>query len=304
MLEGEAAMATDQLASGQAPSLQGAASPGMALTLTKEDRKRRSKIGALIGAGIGVLGGIAILAGGGLALGPILGALGAVAGGAGLGALIGYFKRRSAPVTVKESDKLIQDRYGQNLQAQIVAGISAEKSNIKVVDDAAFKAAYQANGMSMDRYETVGGFVDRSTNPPTVWIHKERQKTVTVLHEAVHLYSNPALRHDPTVVATIQAGNMVNEGFTHYFTEQIADEQYLDKSGISTDYGLAAKEVRALVGLVGEETLRRAYFEGDVAGLRTAFDAKHGAGACDAWITAMNNRDWTLARRIVKRGPP
>jgi hypothetical protein len=171
-----------------------------------------------------------------------------------------------------------------------------------VLEDAPFRAAYLAWGGAAADVEVVGGFVDRRQNPPAVVLHKGRVKTVTVLHEALHIYSDDALRTDAGILASVVGSNYVNEGFTQYFTEQIADEQYLSIEGIGDDYRAAAREVAALTDVPGvsEEMLRRAYFEGDVAGLRAAVDAAHGADTFDNWAAAINARNWDGARRIAR----
>lgn len=299
-LEAEATVAGLQAAAGQPAAVSLSAGAATPLALTRKDRVRRGLIGSAIGLGVaGAALGVAAVLGASLGVGLILGALG---GGLLAGGLLGYFAKRTKPVDVKEADQLIRGRYGKNLTAAIAAGTSAAGSNIQVVDDKQFRAAYTAAGLSPDDYETVGGFVDRSTKPPTVWIHKERQKPVTVLHEALHIYSHQALRTDPGITGSVKGSNYVNEGCTQYFTEQIADEQYISLEGISTEYRRAAAEVRALAELVGEDTVRHAYFEGDVAGLRAAVDALHGAGTFDAWAAAVNGEDWSGARRLLNKG--
>lgn len=302
-LESEATMAGLQLAAGQRrpkaairpAKVEGSAS-GQPLALT---RGEKAGIGAGVGAGVGLaLGGIglAIAAAAGAALGGgaiIAALLGGAVLGAALGALIGGLQRRTTPVTPDEADRLIRDRYGDNLTAAIAAGTQAQ-GNIQVVDDAAYRVAYAALYGSVDEdYPYVNAFVDRSTTPPTVWIHEERQTPATVLHEALHLYSDSAMRDN--------YGKQVNEGTTEYFTRLIVEQEHLERrTGIYDDEHEA---IRQLVGVIGEDTLREAYFEGDTAALEQAVDNARGAGTFATWLGHMQAEDWDEANDALAAAP-
>ena len=114
-----------------------------------------------------------------------------------------------------------------------------------------------------------------------------------MLHEATHLYSNSAVR--------TTYGSQVNEGITEYFTRIIVREQNLpERTGLYDDeYG----EVTALVKICGEDVLRHAYFEGNIAGLQSAIDTARGAGTFATWVAAMQAEDWATARAALAPKP-
>jgi hypothetical protein len=201
--------------------------------------------------------------------------------------------RREKNVTPAEADTFIRNRFGDNLAAAIAAGTTTE-GNVNVVDDAGFRVAYtRVYGSIDEEYTETAAFVERSTTPPTVWIHKELQHTATVIHEGLHVYSDTALR-DYSLNA--------NEGVTEYFTRQIVEEQKLaDRSGY---YEEEFTEANELVKVVGDAVMRRAYFEGDIDGLRSAVDSARSAYTFDNWIINMDVKNWVGARAALAPAEP
>lgn len=290
-LEQEAAAAGVLISAGLPVRIRSAALPG----ILKDDEAHGARLGPGGGAIVGAIFGGAL----GTIIGGFFGPIGALVGlgiGVAVGAIagaIGGAINKNRPVTPDEADTLIRRRYGGNLVDAIAAGTQAEGS-IQVVDDAQYRVAYQNRYGSIDEdYPNVNAFVDRSTTPPTVWIHRDRQRPTTVLHEALHLYSDAAVR--------TTCGSEVNEGITEYFTRQIVREQNLpDRSGIYDD---EYAEVNALVEICGEDVLRRAYFEGDIAGLESAIDTARSAGTFATWVAAMQAEDWAAARAALATTP-
>ena len=245
-----------------------------------------------------------IAAAAGAGAGLSAGAWAGIFGGALLaGGLIGFLigdaaTRRYRSITELEADQLIRGKYGANLATAIAAGTQA-RGRVRVVDDAQYRVAYTNRYGSIDaNYPNVAAFVDRSTNPPTVWLHKDRQYTDVVLHEAMHVYSDPAIRtslDSPGADGTLH----VNEGITEYFSRQIAEDQLL--RGTANAYSDEVDEVRALVEVCGEDVLRRAYFQGDIAGLRNAVDNALGAGTLNNWVAQMVAQNWSAARALLRR---
>ncbi|NTU65495.1 MAG: DUF4157 domain-containing protein [Chloroflexi bacterium] len=291
-LEQEAAAASLLVSAGFPIRIQHAAQP----RILKDDEAHGARLGPGGGALVGAIFGGAI----GTIIGGLFGGIGALVGlgiGMAAGAIagaIGGAINKNRPVKPSEADTLIRRQYGGNLVDAIAAGIQAE-GRIQVVDDAQYRVAYQNRYGSIDEdYPNVNAFVDRSTTPPTVWIHQDRQRPTTVLHEAMHLYSNAAVR--------TTYGSQVNEGITEYFTRQIVREQNLpDRSGI---YDSEYAEVNALVEICGEDVLRRAYFEGDIAGLESAVDTARSAGTFATWVAAMQAEDWAAARAALAAPAP
>lgn len=290
-VEHEAAAAGLLISAGLPVRIRSAALPG----ILKDDEAHGARMGPGGGAIVGAIFGGAL----GAIIGGFFGPIGALVGlgiGAAVGAIagaIGGAINKNRPVTPDEADTLIRRQYGGNLVDAIAAGTQAE-GRIQVVDDAQYRVAYQNRYGSIDEdYPNVNAFVDRSTTPPTVWIHRDRQRPTTVLHEALHLYSNAAVR--------TTYGNKVNEGITEYFTRQIVREQNLpDRTDLYDD---EYAEVNALAEICGEDVLRRAYFEGNIAGLQSAIDTARSAGTFAAWVAAMQGEDWAAARAALTAAP-
>jgi len=134
-------------------------------------------------------------------------------------------------------------------------------------------------------------FVDpRPFTPRRVWIHRGRQTTETVLHEALHLYSHPDFGHKLRIP--------IKEGTTEYFTRQIARAQRLAISGA---YPERYEQICVLIDELGsEEPLKRAYFEGDVAGLKRAVDAIRPPSTFEAWRCEMTLRNYENAQALIR----
>ena len=127
-----------------------------------------------------------------------------------------------------------------------------------------------------------------------IHVHQDRGEPGTTVHESLHLFSHDDFRD--------QLGFNANEGATEYFCKKLCREIGLKRGNF---YPNQFGAVEKLVGVVGEDTLAAAYFKGDIAKLRTEFDAKAGtgilhsvreffggakkggAGTFDKWATAM-----------------
>jgi hypothetical protein len=156
---------------------------------------------------------------------------------------------------------------------------------VLVVNDAQFTANYLRIGGSRVDLPQVAAFVDRTVNPPMVYIHQTRQHPATVVHEALHLYQDNAMR---TLVPA-----SVKEGITEYFTRQIVEqENIVERTGHYDDEYTAVNE---LAQLAGETVMRKAYFQGDVAGLEAAVDRARSAGTYHNWKVSMDAEDWHSA---------
>jgi len=205
--------------------------------------------------------------------------------------------RRTTPVTPREADKYIRDQFGPNVAGAIAAGISAEASDIKFVDEARFARAfecankfYAAQGSPPDDtpVNQVIAFVDpHPLTPRRVYVCTTRRTADTIIHEALHLYTSPEWRMP----------QRVNEGTTEYFTRRIADQQHTQI--FEKAYPCSFKAVASLVRVVHEEPLRRAYFQGDVDALKTAVNAGRPATTFDDWVFKVALAEYERARGLI-----
>lgn len=204
----------------------------------------------------------------------------------------GLRKAFGTKVDAKRADKLVRKHFEKDLPEATKKNAKAE-GHVNVVEDAEFRVAYErVYGEIDDDYDYTNAFVDRSTDPPTVWGHKKRTNYSTVLHEGMHFYSNLNWKNT--------TGFNANEGVTEFFTRQVVEkENFPDRDNYEEQFN----EIKALVGVVGEGTMRNAYFNGDVDGVKNALDAAGGNGAFDRWVQAMQDKKWGDARNALKKAP-
>jgi hypothetical protein len=99
----------------------------------------------------------------------------------------------------------------------------------------------------------------------------------TVVHESIHFY-----QHDDFT----RLGWHVSEGFTELFAQKVIAEQKI-VSGANPALADDLAAARKLSAAVSFDAVAKAYFAGDVAGLRAAVDAAKGAGTFDKWLGYM-----------------
>ncbi len=185
-----------------------------------------------------------------------------------------------------DADLLIGDTYGDYILQAIANGVAAEGVvQIVSVEDARriWGENYGTTPESMAEFDTVNGWADRSTNPPTSYVIETRGNPGTVIHEALHLYSNSAVRD--------QSGTTVNEGMNEYMTRQITDPLNIARDNYQDQW----LQILDLSNFAGEDVLRSAYFNGETAALEAAVDGEVRPGAFLAWQIAMDAGDWEAA---------
>jgi hypothetical protein len=100
-----------------------------------------------------------------------------------------------------------------------------------------------------------------------IHVHKGRGEPATTVHESMHLFSHADFN--------ARIGFNANEGATEYFTRKLCREIKLRRGNYYADQYEA---VQKLAGVVGEDILAAAYFNGDIAGLRQATDTRAAFG--------------------------
>ncbi len=124
-----------------------------------------------------------------------------------------------------------------------------------------------------------------------IHIRKLRADLRTQLHEGLHLFSADRWKDRMGMAYN------TNEGFTQYFTRKLGDEL-----GLEADEGSFLKQytsVTHLVEAVGEAPVAAAYFEGDVAGLKAAADARK-PGAWKQWLDLLDAGDFKGANALMR----
>ncbi len=134
------------------------------------------------------------------------------------------------------------------------------------------------------------GFADA----PTVYINKETRLTSTTVHEMLHINTASGFR--------AAVGETINEGTTEILAlKALADASVTPTAGVEA-YPTQRNLVKKLIGLVGEETLTKAYFNG-AASLVEAFETLQGVGSFAKLKTAMEALDSAKVTELVKPVP-
>ena len=120
-----------------------------------------------------------------------------------------------------------------------------------------------------------------------IHIHQERGEAGTAIHESIHLFSNDSYKS--------KVGFNANEGTTEYFTRLICTEQKIKRGKF---YPNQHKSIEKLVGASSKDKLAGAYFQGKVADLQTAIDAK-GKNTFSNWISYMKKGKYADANALL-----
>ena len=158
------------------------------------------------------------------------------------------------------------------------------EGDVAVVDETNWDIAGENHyGASTWANKNLNGFVDSSRR---VWVHENKGNPGTMVHEAVHKYSDRAL---------IGYSQPLNEGATEYFTRLVCNGQGINIAG-RTNYNNNRNTVEKLVTLVGEQVVAEAYFDGKVRALKKAYkDAKGDDAEWRKFIRATKNDEWATA---------
>jgi WXG100 family type VII secretion target len=181
-----------------------------------------------------------------------------------------------------DADAYIQDQLKDYLGNAVKDGRKISGSVAVVGDsdwDVAGIAHYGESVWNSGKRDDINGFVDSKGR---VWIHKDRGNAGTMIHEGVHKYATDDV---------LNLSQPLNEGVTEFFARKVAQgaDPSISRSNYQGNYDLTA----ALVDKVGEATVAKAYFDGDVAGLKDAF-IKIGGGKTEA--------DWSKFVDYTKKG--
>jgi hypothetical protein len=184
-------------------------------------------------------------------------------------------------------------------------GKGAIAKAMKIDNDAAFEKAWV-------------GYAQRSVNPQTdknfteeeakqflatkgvrafqdedrgeIHIRKDRSDLGTQIHEGMHLFADDRWRR--------KMNYNVNEGVTEYFTRKVGPEVdvHRDDASFLREYTSATH----LVNAATEAVVQAAYFDGDLAGLKKAVDAR-GAGTWEQWLGFLDVNDFKSANKLLRQ---
>jgi len=196
----------------------------------------------------------------------------------------------------QEADEAIQDSLGAHLVDAILAGRQIT-GQVAVVGDAEWDAAgenqygrsrwHSPRGSSSRLYrDSINGFVDREDR---VWIHKDRGNSGTMIHEAIHKYS------DPTLIGISQP---LNEGVTEYFARFVCTNSDINIAHRG-NYQSNFEVVEQMAALFGFDLVAAAYFSGQTSGLSAAFNAWTTQTTWRQFIALTKENDWAAAWQVL-----
>jgi len=190
---------------------------------------------------------------------------------------------------VERAYVVIRSTVGKHIK-ELAAKAVGEAAKFYVADEKEFRIAYEKYfGVDADKdpnYPEIAGFADIDTG--VVYVCKGRADAKSVIHEALHLYSNPALGD--------RCGEQVDEGATDYFTQKVCR---LNKIPFKAGYPEYLAEVKVMAQLVGDTLLGAAYFEGDVDGLEVGVDSIRGEGTFKYWTQFMKVGAFAETRKVL-----
>ncbi len=183
----------------------------------------------------------------------------------------------------------IEARYGEYIPAAKLRG-SARCSTCfldRHTYDAHLRRSYP-NLTAADRNAILGDFKNGK-----IFVNSEgRQIQTTVSHERFHQLSNQGFR--------LRAGSRLDEGFTEHFSGKIYSDLALKDTPVV--YRQEQRLVQMMQARVGESSMAKAYFSGDIASLRQSLDSQLGRGAFQQIIRQAERGNFVAAERVLMRG--
>jgi hypothetical protein len=184
------------------------------------------------------------------------------------------------------------------VEAKFKGGTKAD-GHVHIDTPAQFLAAWTAYAKVRTNPDTGKPFTDDEAKAwePTVnafrdgneiHVHQDRGEAATTIHESIHLFSDDAFR--------AKFGFAGNEGATEFWTKKLCAENKLTRGDF---YPNEYKSVKKLADKVGEDALAAAYFQGKVAELEAAIDAKTAAGTAAKWEAAIRTGKYADADALM-----
>jgi uncharacterized Zn-binding protein involved in type VI secretion len=155
-----------------------------------------------------------------------------------------------AKPTAVEADKAVLEKFG-NVILESAKKPSAA-SGTELQSDVDFKEGLKKRHPKIEKTHNIDAIYGESYQKK-IFVNKDKEYAGTLYHEDIHHYSSDTFKKD----FGKYNGVSVNEGVTEYFTRQVTKE---DRSG---HYDTETKVAEKLAEGVGEDTLKKAYFQGD-----------------------------------------
>jgi hypothetical protein len=202
-------------------------------------------------------------------------------------------------MTAEMADTEIRERFQSFIQqfVQSEGRTPAAAGRINIVEDSVFRQHYDLEyDTPEDRaahpYEGINAFVDAGG---IAWVHRERGTVGTVIHEALHMYSQPEALEEAM-------GRQGKEGMTEYFTKKVCLHMGFERD--YEEYADAAQCIDALAEKAGEIWVQNAFFRGHIWALGHHLDMLLGVPhAWSVWCRLMSSGRFDDATRILTMEP-
>lgn len=185
---------------------------------------------------------------------------------------------------------LIEKRYGGYIPAERLQQVKGRPSTF--LDKKNYQACLQKACPEIPKHERstfVGHYDPRSDR-----IHIDRNQELLpriVAHERLHQLSHPRFKE--------RFNREFDEGTTDYFSANVRGDLHIPEVAV----GYQSREtIEMLSSRVGEQTIARAYFRGEIRQLEKAVDQELGRGAMSAIARYVEKEDFHAAQQIIKRG--
>lgn len=165
----------------------------------------------------------------------------------------------------KEVDELIGEKLSAFVQTNFEARgrITGKVAVLGPADwDVIGRNQYGAVVWDGGKKNTLNAFVDRSSDPPRVFVNKDRGNAGTAIHEGCHMWGSAARPINAV-------SHNLNEGVTEYFARKICSSltPAIPRTVYSKEYAIAKK----LVDKIGEAKVGTAFFDGTLVSITAEF---------------------------------
>ena len=161
---------------------------------------------------------------------------------------------------VETADEKIKEKIGELIKGSVAGGAVGRVAVVNEKQWSAVIRGYTSNPVERSQISQTNAF----TAPDGyIYIHSEKGDAGTLIHESVHFYAPDACLR--------ALGEPLNEGLTEYFARLVMPAEVGSKR---TKYPKGFAFAVDLLGVVGQDALAKAYFQGDVAGVQSAFAAE------------------------------
>jgi hypothetical protein len=200
-----------------------------------------------------------------------------------IGQAEGYqMETESQRMLVEDVDQRLHKDYGEFIPSE-----QHLRDKIHFQDNAEFRKQLLERDPTTKHPDAVLGYYDPSDGQ--IYINNDQpDKYRTVLHEGLHSHS---------IGVEQSLGERMNEGMTEHLTERSAKFKLYE-----SDYEQEKEIVSMLSNRVGDDTLKRAYFTGDIQLLEQSVDRQLGSGALKRISDLVEEGKYDEARVIIQRG--